>query len=149
MVTWCFLYIYVFLYFLMLTHLLGTYCSFQIVILSFILIFISKYIYCNVAEIYHTCCVHFFVHVILSAMVIQSFVFLFCQAIWWSYLSEITSGVISSLEWLFLPHIMHLTYIHMDVSISVTYFMYCCIRHVFLFFGGSIWQSSFILVFNS
>ena len=21
--------------------------------------FISKYIYCNVAEIYHTCCVHF------------------------------------------------------------------------------------------
>ena len=24
----------------------------------------------------------------------------------------------------------------MDVSISVTYFMYCCIRHVFLFFWG-------------
>ena len=78
-------FIYVFLYFLMLTHLLGTYCSFQIVILSFhIDYFISKYIYCNVAEIYHTCCVHFF-----------------SQAIWWNYLSEITSGVISSLEWLF------------------------------------------------
>ena len=81
--------------------------------------------------------------------VIQSFVFLFCQAIWWNYLSEITSGVIWSLEWLFLPHIMHLTYIHMGVSISVTYFMYCCIRHVFLFLGGSIWQRSCILVFNS
>ena len=39
LVTWWFFYIYVFLYFLMLTHLLGTYCSFQIVILSFILIF--------------------------------------------------------------------------------------------------------------
>ena len=32
-------YIYVFLYFLMLTHVLGTYCSCQIIILSLILIF--------------------------------------------------------------------------------------------------------------
>ena len=30
--------------------------------------FICKYIYCNVAEIYHTCCIHFVVYIILSSM---------------------------------------------------------------------------------
>ena len=59
-----------------------------------------------VSEMYHTCCVHFCMYLIFSSRSKKySLIFLYNEQIWWSYVSEIASPVISLLEWLLLPHI--------------------------------------------
>ena len=110
--------------------------------------FISKYIYCNVTEIYHTCCVLFLVYVILSAMLYSllssCFVRQFDRTIFLNY------------QWsdIIIRMIIFTTYY---ASHLYTYgcFYICNLFHVLLYqtciliFGGSIWQSSCILVLNS
>ena len=59
-----------------------------------------------VSEIHHTCCVHFCMYEIFTSRSNKySLILLYDEQIWCSYVSEISSSVISLLEWLLLPHI--------------------------------------------
>ena len=117
----------------MVTHILGTYCSFQTAVLWWIYrdLFMCKYLYDIILQIYHTWCFHCCMYQICGRRYKEySFVSLCDQNISYTDVSEITDQVLWSLKLALWLHINILLYFscgrRVSTCISCHFTTYVC-----------------------